>query len=282
MAVTKTHPIKSTLKAAIDYICDPAKMDGKRRGNVENGRSTDGKQHSRPNGKASGFPTARKHRFPQVRPSGRLRTFPQRLRLRISFLSCPVLIEKEKKEHKKEAGALPSAWTECGAPALLWESVQNGPFPPPKRRREGGMGNHKGGSRKSRHRRFFSLFSTLIPTLFRACGQVMGTGDERCPEALLAGMDTAFADLVVLAADVLPQEEGPFQPPLLASAHRSSNPQGLLPHLLQDLRQGLLVQVRRHLARLHREGERALGDFFLHSRHLRSSPPYRSWLTRDV
>ena len=28
MAVTKTHPIKSTLKAAIDYICDPAKTDG--------------------------------------------------------------------------------------------------------------------------------------------------------------------------------------------------------------------------------------------------------------
>ena len=29
MAITKTHPIKSTLKAAIAYICDPAKMDGK-------------------------------------------------------------------------------------------------------------------------------------------------------------------------------------------------------------------------------------------------------------
>ena len=29
MAVTKTHPIKSTLKAAIDYICDPEKTDGK-------------------------------------------------------------------------------------------------------------------------------------------------------------------------------------------------------------------------------------------------------------
>ena len=28
MAVTKTHPIKSTLKAAIDYICNPAKTDG--------------------------------------------------------------------------------------------------------------------------------------------------------------------------------------------------------------------------------------------------------------
>ena len=29
MAVTKTHPIKSTLKAAIDYICNPQKTDGK-------------------------------------------------------------------------------------------------------------------------------------------------------------------------------------------------------------------------------------------------------------
>ena len=29
MAVTKTHTIKSTLKAAIDYICDPDKTDGK-------------------------------------------------------------------------------------------------------------------------------------------------------------------------------------------------------------------------------------------------------------
>ena len=29
MAVTKTHPIKSTLKAAIDYICNPEKTDVK-------------------------------------------------------------------------------------------------------------------------------------------------------------------------------------------------------------------------------------------------------------
>ena len=29
MAVTKPHPIKSTLKAAIDYICNPDKTDGK-------------------------------------------------------------------------------------------------------------------------------------------------------------------------------------------------------------------------------------------------------------
>lgn len=29
MAITKTHPIKSTLKKAIDYICNLAKTDGK-------------------------------------------------------------------------------------------------------------------------------------------------------------------------------------------------------------------------------------------------------------
>ena len=29
MAVTGTHPVKSTLKEAIDYICNPAKTDGK-------------------------------------------------------------------------------------------------------------------------------------------------------------------------------------------------------------------------------------------------------------
>ena len=49
----------------------------------------------------------------------------------------------------------------------------------------------------------------------------MGTGDEDCPEALLAGMDTTLADLVISAVAVLPEEEGPFQPPLLAPAHRS-------------------------------------------------------------
>ena len=46
-------------------------------------------RHSRPDGKAAGFPTARKHRFPQLRRHGRLRTFPQRLLLRTSFLSYP-------------------------------------------------------------------------------------------------------------------------------------------------------------------------------------------------
>ena len=83
------------------------------------------------------------------------------------------------------------------------------------------MGNHKGGSRKSRHRRFSVPFSIPISALFRACGLVMGTGDKKRPETLLAWVDTALADLVVLAAAVLPQEESPLQPPLFAPAHRS-------------------------------------------------------------
>ena len=45
--------------------------------------------YSRPDGKAAGFPTARKHRFPQFRKHDRLRTFPQRLLRRISFPSDP-------------------------------------------------------------------------------------------------------------------------------------------------------------------------------------------------
>ena len=38
----------------------------------------------------------------------------------------------------------------------------------------------------------------------------MGTGDEDCPEALLAWVDTALADLIISAAAVLPEEEGPL------------------------------------------------------------------------
>ena len=92
---------------------------------------------------------------------------------------------------------------------------------PLKSEGEARMRNHKDDSRKSHRRRFFSPFSTPIPALFRACGLVMGTGDKNRPKTLLAGVDTALADLVVLAAAVLAQEESPLQPPLLAPAHRS-------------------------------------------------------------
>lgn len=157
-------------------------------------------RYSRPDGKAAGFPTARKHRFPQLRRHGRLHTFPQRLLLRTSFLSDPN--GKRKKRTKKEAGASPSAQTEGGAPALLWKSVQKRLSAPPKSEGKARMGNHKGGSRKSHRRRFFSPFSTPICTLFRACGLVMGTGDEDRPKALL-GLADHRLDLLTLGAGQL-------------------------------------------------------------------------------
>ena len=49
----------------------------------------------------------------------------------------------------------------------------------------------------------------------------MRTGHHHRPEALLAGMDTAFAEFVILTPAVLAQEERPFQTPFLASAHKS-------------------------------------------------------------
>ena len=83
------------------------------------------------------------------------------------------------------------------------------------------IGNHKGGSWKIRHRRKIRPFPTLIPALFGTEGKIMRTGHHHRPEALLAGMDTAFAELVILTPAVLAQEERPFQTPFLASAHKS-------------------------------------------------------------
>ena len=79
---------------------------------------------------------------------------------------------------------------------------------------------HKGCLFRSRQRSLWSRFSTHIPTFFHAFGLVMRTGNQNRPEALLAGMDTAFADLIILAAAILHQEEGPFHPPFFTPAHR--------------------------------------------------------------
>lgn len=144
------------------------------------------------------------------------------------YPSRPILIEREKREQKKKRERHPRPKPKAALPLCygsshsVMEKCSKQPLCPPSNQRERPTwGNHKDGSRKSRHRRFFSPFSTPIPAFFRACGLVMGTGDEDCPEALLAGMDTTLADLVISAAAVLPEEEGPFQPPLLAPAHRS-------------------------------------------------------------
>ena len=70
-----------------------------------------------------------------------------------------------------------------------------------------------------------AVFSSILSpnsrtSLFGAKGKIVRTGHHHRPKTLLAGVDTALADLVVLAAAVLTQEESPFQPPLLAPAHR--------------------------------------------------------------
>lgn len=49
----------------------------------------------------------------------------------------------------------------------------------------------------------------------------MRAGHHHRPETLLAGMDAALAELVILASAVLAQEERPFQTPFFASAHKS-------------------------------------------------------------
>lgn len=82
------------------------------------------------------------------------------------------------------------------------------------------MENHTAHLLKSRHRGVICRFSTLIGTLFGTEGDVMRTLYQRCPEALLAAVNTALADLVILPSAVLAQEEGPFQPPFFTSAHR--------------------------------------------------------------
>ena len=54
----------------------------------------------------------------------------------------------------------------------------------------------------------------------------MRTGHYYRPETLFTGMDTALAELVVLAPAVLAQEERPFQTPFLAPAHKSPSSGG--------------------------------------------------------
>ena len=52
----------------------------------------------------------------------------------------------------------------------------------------------------------------------------MRTGDEIRTEALLAAMDAADAEAVILPASAVPDEERPLLPPFLTSAHSSISP----------------------------------------------------------
>ena len=62
----------------------------------------------------------------------------------------------------------------------------------------------------------------------------MWAGHHHRPEALLAGMDAALAELVVLVPAVLAQEQRPFQTPFLAPAHNE------LPQIVQTIQKGAL------------------------------------------
>ena len=72
----------------------------------------------------------------------------------------------------------------------------------------------------------FARFPPLSTPFFTRWDWKWGAVQHHRPEALLAGMDTALAEPVVLPPAVLPQEEGPFQPPLHAPAHRSPSSGG--------------------------------------------------------
>lgn len=82
------------------------------------------------------------------------------------------------------------------------------------------MINHKGLLLKRSYRGRKQGFSTLILTVYRAFGTVMGTGNDFCPKTLLAVVSAGFAELIILPSAVAAQEECPFQTPFLTPAHR--------------------------------------------------------------
>src|SRR5699024_3519153 len=88
------------------------------------------------------------------------------------------------------------------------------------------MGNHAATTLEIRRRRFLRLFLILIPALFGTEGKIVRTGQHHRPETLLAGMNAALAELVILAPAVLAQEERPFQTPFFTPAHKSPSSGG--------------------------------------------------------
>lgn len=90
------------------------------------------------------------------------------------------------------------------------------------------MGNHTVHLPKSRYGRLICPFSALIAALFGTKGKIMRTGDYACPKTLLATVDATLAELIILPPAICAQEEGPFQPPFFASAHRSPRSGGFL------------------------------------------------------
>ena len=107
-------------------------------------------------------------------------------------------------------------------PFYVSESVWNQAFFFMYQQTDRHMRNHKGSLWKYGYRELFCGFSTPIFTYFRPFGIVMRTSDQTRPKTLLAAVNTFFTNMVILPPAVLAQEERPFQPPLLASAHRQS------------------------------------------------------------
>ena len=82
----------------------------------------------------------------------------------LPILSYPILIEREK-ENKKEAGASPSVKPKAALPLCYGKVFKIAAYTP----QIGGAdphGNHKGSSRKSRHRRFSAPFQPLSAHFF--------------------------------------------------------------------------------------------------------------------
>lgn len=136
--------------------------------------------------------------------------------------SLPIRHKKERETEIKKSGSTALGQTEkLYSRFVFMECVRNRTFFPSYRQGHSRKENHKGSLWKSRYSRLFCRFFTFIPAVFGAFGKIVGTGNQNHPETLLAIMGAAKTDLVILPPAVFPQEEGPFQTPFLAPAHRS-------------------------------------------------------------
>ena len=84
------------------------------------------------------------------------------------------------------------------------------------------MRNRKGPHGKYGYRGLFSYFSVQIHTVFCPPGTVTRAGQLFYPETLFTAICAALTEWMILPSSVPAQEERPFQPPFLASAHLSS------------------------------------------------------------
>ena len=95
-------------------------------------------RYSRPDGKAAGFPTTRKHRFPQFRKHDRLRTFHSAYYG--EYPSRPILIEREKREQKKKRERHPRPKPKAALPLCYGKVFKTASLSPLKSEGEAHMG----------------------------------------------------------------------------------------------------------------------------------------------